>query len=89
MVDDGQTRPSFHATRDSATHNLPVLFTALAGCLETFSSDSAPTVSMTVSPSGTVKVGESVQFTATGQRPRRGSTFLYLEFLEMKTSQGK
>ena len=45
------------------------LFTALAGCLETFSSDSAPTVSMTVSPSGTIKVGESVQFTATGNDP--------------------
>ena len=45
------------------------LFTSLAGCLETFSSDSAPTVSMTVSPSGTIKVGESVQFTATGNDP--------------------
>ena len=42
------------------------LFTALAGCLETLSSDSPPTVTMNVSPSGTVKVGESVQFSATG-----------------------
>lgn len=45
------------------------LFTALAGCLETFSSDSEPTVSMTVSPSGAVKVGENVQFTAQGNDP--------------------
>ena len=42
------------------------LFTALAGCLETLSSDSPPTVTMNVSPSGTVKVGETVQFSATG-----------------------
>ncbi len=42
------------------------LFTALAGCLETFSSDSPPTVTMNVSPSGTVKVGDVVQFSATG-----------------------
>ena len=42
------------------------LFTALAGCLETLSSDSPPTVTMNVSPSGTVKVGDTVQFSATG-----------------------
>ncbi|MEE2759436.1 MAG: PKD domain-containing protein [Candidatus Thermoplasmatota archaeon] len=42
------------------------LATAMAGCLETFSSDSPPTVTMNVSPSGTVKVGDVVQFSATG-----------------------
>ena len=42
------------------------LFTAMAGCLETLSSDSPPTVTMNVSPSGTVKVGDTVQFSATG-----------------------
>ena len=42
------------------------LFTAMAGCLETLSSDSPPTVTMNISPSGTVKVGDTVQFSATG-----------------------
>ena len=42
------------------------LFTALAGCMETLSSDSPPTVTMNVTPSGTVKVGDTVQFSATG-----------------------
>ena len=42
------------------------LATALAGCLDTFSSDAPPTVSMSVSPSGTVKVGDNVHFDATG-----------------------
>ena len=42
------------------------LATSLAGCLETFSSDSPPTVTMNITPSGTVKVGDTVQFSASG-----------------------
>lgn len=38
--------------------------TAMAGCLETMSSNSAPIVSFTISPSGTVKVGDTVSFDA-------------------------
>ncbi len=53
------------------------LATALAGCLETLSSDSPPTVSMNVSPSGTVKVGDTVQFSATGSNDPDGDPMSY------------
>ena len=53
------------------------LFTALAGCLETLSSDSPPTVTMNVSPSGTVKVGDTVQFSATGSTDPDGDPLTF------------
>jgi PKD repeat protein len=53
------------------------MFTALAGCLETLSSDSPPTVTMNVSPSGTVKVGDTVQFSATGSSDPDGDPLTF------------
>ncbi|MEE2747675.1 MAG: PKD domain-containing protein [Candidatus Thermoplasmatota archaeon] len=41
-----------------------VLATALAGCLESFASNSAPVAMMNASPAGTVKVGDTVTFDA-------------------------
>ena len=38
----------------------------LAGCLESISNNQPPTVTMTISPSGTLKAQEQVTFDATG-----------------------
>ena len=58
---DGRALPSMRRATVLLTVAL-FLATALAGCLETFSSDAPPTVTMSVSPSGTVKVGDNVHF---------------------------
>jgi len=62
---DGRALPSMRRATVLLVTTL-FLATALAGCLETFSSDAPPTVTMSVSPSGTVKVGDNVHFDATG-----------------------
>ena len=49
----------------------------LAGCLESISNNQPPTVTMSISPSGTLKAQEQVTFDATGSSdpgPRDGST---------------
>ena len=52
---------SLHFMRRTTVLLTAVLFlaTSLAGCLDTLASDSPPTVTMNVSPSGTVKVGDN------------------------------
>ena len=54
-----------------------LLATALAGCLETFASDTPPTVKMSVTPSGTVKVGDTVSFNAAGSSDPDGDDLSY------------
>ena len=53
------------------------LATSLAGCLDSLSSDSPPTVTMNVSPSGTVKVGDTVQFSAIGSSDPDGDPMTF------------
>jgi len=68
MVDDGQTLPVFMRRVTVLLTATLLLATAMAGCLETMSGNSAPIVSFTISPSGTVKVGDSVTFDASATR---------------------
>ena len=43
-----------------------MIFTALAGCMDVLGSNSPPTANMTVDPSGSVRAGASVTFSAVG-----------------------
>mgnify|MGYP001440013569 FL=1 len=66
-----------------------LLATAMAGCLETMSSNSAPIVSFTISPSGTVKVGDSVTFDASATRdPNNDQMTFEWNFGDDNTQEG-
>ena len=54
-----------------------MLATTLAGCLETISSNGAPTVTLSISPSGTNKVGDELTFDATGSSDPNGDPLTY------------
>ena len=54
-----------------------MLATTLAGCLETISSNAAPTVTITISPSGTRQVGDEITFDATGSSDPNGDPLTY------------
>ena len=43
-----------------------MIFTALAGCLDILGSNSPPSANMSIDPSGSIKAGESVTFSAVG-----------------------
>ena len=55
-----------------------LMATAMAGCLDSMSSNAAPIVSFTISPSGTIKVGETVTFDASATRDPVSYTHLTL-----------
>jgi len=66
-----------------------LLATAMAGCLETMSSNSAPIVSFTISPSGTVKVGDTVSFDASATRdPNNDQMTFEWNFGDDNTQEG-
>ena len=65
------------------------LATAMAGCLETMSSNAAPIVSFTISPSGTVKVGDTVSFDASATRdPNNDQMTFEWKFGDDNTQEG-
>ena len=68
-----------------------MLATAMAGCLEeTLSSNSPPTAKMSISPSGTVKVGDSVEFDATGSSDPNADPLTFAwEFGDGNTGSGQ
>jgi hypothetical protein len=70
---------SLHSMRRTTVLLTAVLFlaTSLAGCLDTLASDSPPTVTMNITPSGTVKVGENVQFSAIGSSDPDGDPMTF------------
>jgi len=66
-----------------------LLATSMAGCLETMSSNSAPVVSFTISPSGTVKVGNTVSFDASATRdPNNDQMTFEWNFGDDNTQEG-
>ncbi|MDG1524524.1 MAG: PKD domain-containing protein, partial [Candidatus Thalassarchaeaceae archaeon] len=66
-----------------------LLATSMAGCLETISSNSAPVVSFTISPSGTVKVGDTVSFDASATRdPNNDQMTFEWNFGDDNTQEG-
>ncbi|MAP43393.1 MAG: hypothetical protein CL981_06720 [Euryarchaeota archaeon] len=56
---------------------LLVVCLPLAGCLESLSSNSPPTVAMNITPSGTVKAQESVTFDAAGSSDPDGDSLTF------------
>jgi len=89
MVDDGQTLPVFMRRVTVLLTATLLLATAMAGCLETMSSNSAPIVSFTISPSGTVKVGDSVTFDASATRdPNNDQMTFEWNFGDDNTQEG-
>jgi len=66
-----------------------LLATAMAGCLETMSSNAAPIVSFTINPSGTVKVGQTVTFDASATRdPNNDQMTFEWNFGDDNTQEG-
>ena len=51
---------------------------AFAGCLETFASNRAPEVALTVTPSGTVTAGEEITFDASATVDRDGDILVFI-----------
>ena len=45
---------------------LMMIFTSLAGCMDVLGSNSPPTANMTIDPSGSVRAGDSITFSAVG-----------------------
>ena len=43
-----------------------MIFTSLSGCMDVLGSNSPPTASMTIDPSGSVRAGDSITFSAVG-----------------------
>jgi len=54
-----------------------MLASMMAGCLDSVSSNKAPTLSMSISPDGTVKVGEELTFSAAGSSDPDGDALTY------------
>lgn len=54
-----------------------LLATASAGCLQSFSSNKSPTVAMSVTPTGTVFVGDLLTFSAVGSSDPDGDALTY------------
>ena len=89
MVDDGQTLPVFMRRVTVLLTATLLLATAMAGCLETMSGNSAPIVSFTISPAGTVIVGESVTFDASATRdPNNDQMTFEWNFGDDNTQEG-
>ena len=43
-----------------------MIFTSLSGCMDVLGSNSPPTANMTIDPSGSVRAGDSITFSAVG-----------------------